>query len=283
MKNEEPIEIIEEIDEETLKKKKKRRLIILICLAILLLGIGFYISPFFLITGKNRQINNENINYLKDKFGDSVKISFVSKKKLWKYHICSQTTPYCAEVKYYNKKWTYPYGEGFIYTLLFMDQATNILKNNNIEYKEYANNENTLKLPSNLILIIKKDDTSKLVNAIREINNSNLINSLCVNQDDKCSGTFEINIFNSSEYDLIINKYKDYYGISGYKDFYQVIYESDENRFGKTLGNNIVRHNIGDGMFNCDIQECNNYKHIAYRYVIGNHNIIGNSIVLEGM
>lgn len=283
-KNKETLEEnIVEIDEEILKKKKKKKLIIIISLIICLLVIGFYIKPFLLITKKNRQINSENINYLKAKYGDTVNISFISKKKTWKYHICSKITPYCTEVRYQNKKWKYPQGEGFVYTLLFMDEAIQILKENNIEYKTYANNKNTLVLPDNFILVIKKDNNSNLINAIKKINNSNLIDSLCVNSKDKCTGKFEINIFNASEYDYITSEIKKDYDVIGYEAFYKILYDKEENRFGKRLGENVIRHNINDDMFTCNISLCDDYKYLAYRYVIGNHNQVGNTMIIEGI
>ena len=272
-----------EIDEETLKRKKKKNLIIIISLIVFLILIGFYIKPFLLITKKDRQINNENINYLESKYGNSVNISFISKKKVWKYHICSKITSYCVEVRYQNKKWQFPQGEGFVYTLLFMDEAVQILKENNIEYKAYSNNKNTLVLPDNLILVIRKENTNNLISAIKKINNSSLINSLCVNSKDKCTGKFEINIFNDSEYDYITNQIKENYDVSGYERFYQILYDKEENRFGKRLGENVVRHSINDDMFTCNDSSCNNYKYLAYRYVIGNHNQVGNTIIIEGI
>ena len=276
-------EASEEIDEETLKRKKKKKLIIIISLIIFLVILAFYAKPFLLITKKDKQINNENINYLKSKYGDNVNISFISKKKTWKYHICSKITPYCVEVRYQNKKWKYPHGEGFVYTLLFMDEAVQILKDNDIKYKTYTNNKNTLVLPDNLILIIKKDDTNNLINAIKRINNSNLINSLCVNSKDKCTGRFEINIFNASEYDYITSQIKEDYDIVGYEKFYQILYNKEENHFGKRLGENVMRNGINDGMFICNDPSCNNYKYLAYRYVIGNHNQVGNTMIIEGI
>ena len=283
-KNEEVAEeVVEEIDEAALKKKKKKKLIIIISLIIFLIIVIIYISPFFLITKKNRQINEENLTYLKDKYGDSVNIRFISKKKIWKYRICSKTTPYCTEIKYKKKKWKYPYGEGFIYTLLFMDEAAKILTDNDIEYKTYGNNENILKLPDNLILLIKKDDNGKLISAIKQINSSHLIDSLCVNSKEKCTGKFEINIFNASEYELITSLLKKSYDIKGYEDFYQALYDKEENRFGKRLGENVVRNGINDSMFECNDASCNNYKYLVYRYVIGNHNYVGNTMIVEGI
>jgi len=276
-------EISEEIDEEVLKKKKKKKLIIFISLIVFLVIFGFYAKPFLLITKKDKKTNDENINYLKSKYGDNVNINFISKKKVWKYHVCSKITPYCTEVRYKNNKWQYPYGEGFVYTLLFMDEAVQIFKENNIEYKAYGNNKNTLVLPDNFILVIKKDSTNNLINAIKRINNSSLISLLCVNSKDKCTGRFEINIFNTNEYDYIINKIKNDYDVSGYEDFYQILYDKEENRFGKRLGENVMRHNINDDMFICNDPSCNNYKYLAYRYVIGNHNQVGNTIIIEGI
>ena len=276
-------EVNEETYEETLKRKKKKKYIIIISLVIFLIIVGIYIKPFFLFGKKNHQINNENLNYLKDKYGDNVNIRFISKKKDWKYQICSKTTPYCVEVKYRNKKWKYPQGEGFVYTLLFMDEAVKILSDNDIEYKTYGNNKNILTLPDNLILVIKKDDDRKLIDAIRQINNSRLIDSLCVNSNEKCTGRFEINIFNSNEYDLITSEIKRNYDIVGYEDFYKVLYDKEENRFGKRLGENIVRHGINNDMFACDISLCNDYKYLAYRYVIGNHNYVSNTMIVEGI
>lgn len=282
-KDEKTEETTIEIDEETLKRKKRKKLIIIISLIVFLIVIGLYIKPFFLITKKDRQINNENLNYLESKYGDSVNISFISKKKVWKYHICSKMTPYCVEVRYQNKKWKYPQGEGFVYTLLFMDEIVVVLNDNNIEYKTYGNNKNTLALPDNLILVIKKDNTDNLIRVIKKINNSSLINSLCVNSRDKCSGRFEINIFNANEYDLITNEIKETYDVSGYERFYQVLYDKEKNRFGKRLGENVVRHNINDDMFTCNIDLCNKYKYLAYRYVIGNHNYVDNTMIIEGI
>ena len=276
-------EEIQEVDKEELKKKKKKKIIIIIIVILALVGIGFYIKPFILITKKSRKTNDENISYLQSKYGENIKISFISKKKAWKYHICSNVTSYCVEVRYQNKKWKYPYGEGFIYTLLFMDEAVGILKDNNIEYKTYGNNKNTLELPSNLILVIKKDNQNSLISAIKRINDSSLISSLCVNSDDKCSGKFEIDIFNASEYDYITSKLKDNYDVLGYETFYQVLYDKVENRFGKKLGENILRHGINDDMFACNISLCSDYEYLAYRYVIGNHNYVGNTIIIEGI
>ena len=275
--------ITEEIDEKELKKKKKKKLIIIISLLIFLVIVVIYIKPFFLITKKNRQNNMENLTYLKSKFGDSVDIRFYSKKRIWKYRICSKTTTFCAEARYKNKKWHYPQGEGFIYTVLFMDEATSILSDNNIEYKTYANNKNILTLPTNFILIIKKDDENKLINAIKQINRSNLIDSLCVNSKEKCNGKFEINIFNNEDYDLITSTLEKSYDVAGYEDFYQILYDKEENRFGKRLGENVVRHGINDDMFTCNDPLCNNYKHLAYRYVVGNHNYVGNTMIVEGI
>ena len=280
---EEVVEVTEEIDQDELKKKKKKKRIIIVSLIIFLIIVGIYIKPFFLFSKKNRSINKENLNYLKEKYGDSVNIRFISKRKVWKYQVCSKITPYCAEIRYKNKKWKYPEGEGFIYTILFMDETVNILKNNNIEYKTYGNNKNILTLPDNLILVIKKDNTGDLIDAIKRINRSNYIDSLCVNSKEKCTGKFEINIFNAKEYDVITDAIKKEYDVTGYEDFYKVLYDKEENRFGKRLGENVVRNGINDYMFSCNDSTCNNYKYLAYRYVIGNHNHVGNTMIVEGI
>lgn len=270
---------------ELIRKKRKKRIIIILLLLIVV-AIIVYIFPFFLITKKDKHLNNHNITYLNDKYGDNLKINFIVKRKKWKYKICSKETNFCANA-FYDKKnndWEYPNGEGFVYTVIFMDEIVGILDNDNIEYKTYTNNENTLTDPDKFILIIKKNDNySSLVSAIKEINRSKTINLLCTNSDNKCNGQFEINIFNEKDYDLITNTLTKEYNVKGYEDFYKVLYDSDEFKFGKRLGQNIIRHNIDDGMFNCSDNECNSYKHLVYRYVIGNHNHVGNTIVIEGI
>ncbi len=273
-------------DEENEVKKplnKKRLLLIILILVILILS-GIYMYPFLLFGSNNKKRNDDNIKYLLDRYDNKLTVSFVSrKKKVWTYEVCAKNSSFCGEIKY-KKNWIYPLGEGFIYTLIFMDNAVDTLRRNNIEYTTYTNNKSVFTRPNNLILVIKKDNAASLVNAIKEINNDKVIGSLCSKIDDnKCTGRFEINIFNKDDYELITSSIKKSYGIDSYYKFYEILYEKEENRFGTRLGNNVVRHNIDNNMFSCNIPECNNYKYLAYRYVIGNHNMVNNTIIIEGI
>ncbi len=280
-------EVTEEVtlDPEEIEKKKKRktRLIVFLILFFTLLVVAiWYTHPFFLIGKKNRLKNDENLKYLVDTYGETLRISFYTKKKkIWTYHLCSKKTPFCTDIKYNGKKWSYPKGENFIYTVLFMDEATDILDNNNINYTLYTDNETPLVLPNNFIVVVEKDDTSALINAITSIDQSSLISRLA--PEKKHGGKYEFNIFNKDDYKIITDSIKENYNVSGYEALYKILYDLDKNEFYAKLGNNIQRHYIDYTMFDCTADNCGEYKHIAYRYVIGNHKYVGNTMILEGI
>ena len=283
--------------EEVLEGKKKisvRKLLIIIGSVILGLVAFYFIFRGSIIVSKNDlTINDENINYLTSKYGSDINISFVSKKNkkkynIWQYDVCSKVTEFCIRAKYDDKKkeWTFNNGEGFMYALLLLDQAVDILNRNNISYRTYGNNKTPFDMASRFILVIKKEDDGALINAIKEINGSGYINNLCTYTHDSsndCTGEIEIDIFNSEDFDVVTEKAGSNYGISGYYALYKIILEDDENKFDSRLGTNIERHEIGDNMFNCINDDCGTYKHLTYRYVIGDHNQYKNTIIIEGL
>ena len=285
-------------DDENVEEGKKKinvfKLLIIIGSVILTLAILFLIFKSSIIVSKNDlTMNDENVNYLTSKYGENVDISFVSKKKkkkysIWEYNVCSKTTGFCVKAKYSDKHkdWTFINGEGFMYALLFLDQSIDILNKNNISYKTYGNNKTPFDMADRFILVLKKDDDGALINAIKEMDGSSFINSLCTYNTDSstdCTGEIEIDIFNNEDYDLITKEVSNSYGISGYRDLYKVILEHDENKYDSKLGTNIERHPIGDNMFTCVNDDCTTYKHLAYRYVIGDHNQFKNTIIIEGL
>ena len=277
-------------DDNGKKKNKKLLFIIIISVVVMILFIVLFMifGPKYLVSNKDSHVNDENIKFLVDTYGNDVKVTFLDKKKnknnyIWTYRICGNKSLYCAEIKYDDKgkDWIYPKGETFINTLIFMEQSTSILDKNNISYKEYTDNKVKYDMPNTFILVIKKDNTNTLVDAIREIDNNNLIDKLCF--DDTCTGKFEISIFNSNDYDIITKKLSKSYGVNSYEDLYAVLYKNDKVVYGKKLGENIERHSIDNNMFNCTSDDCNSYKHLAYRYVIGNHNHVNNTMIVEGI
>lgn len=285
-------------NDENVEEEKKKINIFKLCLiigsVILVLIILFFIFRSSIIISKgDLTMNDENVNYLTSKYGENIDVSFVSKKSkkkdnIWEYNVCSKTTEFCVRAKYDDgyKEWTINNGEGFMYALLFLDQAIDILNKNNVSYKTYGNNKSPFDMASRFILVIKKDDDSSLINAIKEMDSINLISSLCTYNTDsssKCTGEIEIDIFNSDDFDMIAKNANNNYGVSGYYDLYKILLESDENKFDSRLGKNIERHPIGDNMFTCVNDDCGTYKHLTYRYVIGDHNQFKNTIIIEGL
>ena len=292
--DEKEVKIENENTENGKKKISIRKLLIIIGSIILAIVILFFVfRSSIIISKKDLTMNDENVNYLTSKYGENIDVSFVSKKSnkkynIWEYNVCSKTTEFCVRAKYDDgyKEWTFNDGEGFMYALLFLDQAIDILNKNNISYKTYGNNKSPFDMASRFILVIKKDDDGSLINAIKEMDNSSLISSLCTYNADsssKCTGEIEIDIFNSDDYDMIVKKANNNYGISGYYELYKILLDNDSNKFDSRLGKNIERHPIGDNMFTCVNDDCGTYKHLTYRYVIGDHNQFKNTIIIEGL
>lgn len=268
-----------------IKKHSKKKKIIIISIFLILI-IAAVTLVIIICSRNNEESKDENIKYLIDKYGN-INTNILSKKgNKITYRLCSKITPFCTIINYdkKNKKWHYPKGEGFTYTITFMDQVINELESNNIVYYTYVDNLSPHDISNNFILIIKKEKQESLVNAITKIDNNNLIPLLCPNSnDDNCTGKFEINIFNSEDFDTIIKKKSKHYGIKDYTELYQILQKNDNSNYGNKVGNNIERHNINYDMFNCNDEYCINSKHIAYRYVIGNHNYAQNTIIIEGI
>lgn len=272
--------------EENKKKKKKAKLFLIIFgLLFFLIGIMYIISSL-LFSKKDKIDNDKNIEYLTNTYGDNVKISFLNKRKnIYSYSICSKKTIYCVQVKYneLNNNWEYPNGESFVSAFLFMDQLVNILDKYNIDYKAFTDANTSHDIPNNFVLAIKKDDEASLINAIKSINDSNLIDNICGKDGDSCNANYHITIFNKDDYDIIVNKVKKQSIIKSYSDLYEILLKNDEVIYSSRLGENIERHSIDDNMFSCTDSDCNRHKHITYRYVPGNHNHVGSTIIVEGI
>lgn len=273
-----------EVEKEKVSKKKK--IIIIVTIIFLAIITVIYVILAIIYNKNNGQIDNKEVEYLKSLYGD-ISINIESVKNDTKtYHICSKKAPFCTNIKYNEKtkNWHYPQGEGFAYAITFLDQAINVLEENNITYYTYVDNNIPNNASNSFILVIKKEDEQALINTIIRINNNDLIKLLCPsNRDSKCTGEFEINIFNSEDYNLIVKKHSKHYGIKNYFELYDILLKNDKVVYGNERGKNIERHNINENMFNCHDEDCTKCKHIAYRYVIGNHNHIGNTIIIEGI
>lgn len=293
-KDEKEIKKVDETAEEVKTKVNIRKLLVIIVSIILVLVFLFFVfRSSIIVSKKDLTANDENVNYLTSKYGDNIDVIFMAKKNkkkynVWEYNVCSKITKFCVKAKYDDKfkDWTFNNGEGFMYALLFLDQAIEILNKNNIDYKTYGNNKTVFDTINKFILVIKKEDDGTLINAIKEMNESNYINMLCsynTDSSNKCTGEIEIDIFNSADYDIVTKKESSNYGVSGYYDLYKILLENDNNKYDSKLGNNIERHPIGDNMFTCLDDKCSTYKHLAYRYVIGDHNQFKNTIIIEGL
>lgn len=273
----------EENVEEIKKTSKKKKIIIIISIIFFLIVVAIYIILAIIYNKNNGTVASKDIEYLKSLYGEVGVTLTVKKNNTKNYHICSKKTIFCTDAQYNEKtkQWHYPQGEGVAYSITFLDQFINTLKDNNISYYTYIDNNN---ISNNYILVIKKENEQNLINAIMTINNSDLIKSLCqYNRDSKCTGTFEINIFNSEDYDFIVKKHSKQYGINNYFDLYDILLKNDKTVYGESKGENIERNNINEKMFSCQDEDCIKHKHIAYRYVIGNHNYAGNTIIVEGI
>lgn len=275
-----------ELFAEDNKKKAKKVKIVTLVLGILFVVIGaLMIASSILFSKKDKKENDKNIDYLVKTYGENVTISFLNKKKqTYLYKICSKKTSFCVPAQYNEKKdkWSYPNKENSVSVLLFIDYAVGILDNNNVEYKTYIDTTISHDIPNNIVLVIKKDNEGALINAISNINGSNLIDKIC-GDDGNCNANYHITIFNKADYEIITSTLNGKTAIKSYADLYEVLYNHDDTVYGSRLGKNIERHNIGTNMFSCSDDDCNNHKHIAYRYVAGNHNHVDSTIIVEGI
>lgn len=282
-------EVIEEPKENEVEKEKvskKKKIIIIVAIVFFSIITVIYVILAIIYNKNNGQIDDKEVEYLKSLYGDlSINIEIV-KNDTKTYRLCSKKTPFCTTAKYNKKtkKWHYPQGQGFAYAITFMDQSIDVLEENNIAYYTYVDNNISHDISHNFMLVIKKEDEQNLINAIMRINNNDLIGSLCPsNRESKCTGEFEINIFNNEDYDLITKKHSKHYGVKNYFELYSILLKNDKVVYGNERGKNIERHNINENMFSCHDEDCIKCKHIAYRYVIGNHNHAGNTIIIEGI
>ncbi len=278
-------DIIDSLFDEDNKKKKKKTIKIIIIGIVIFIIIGILMTlPNMLFSKDDIAKKNENIDYLVKNYGNDVSIYFLKKRKgLFNYRICSKKTVFCTIVKYNEKKkkWMYPNGESQVNTILFMDQIVEILDNNGIKYVTYSDATVLHDIPNNYVLAVEKDDVLALTRAIISINESGLISSVCSNEE--CNANYSISIFNKADYEIITSKVKQTDSIKNYADLYEILYKNDDAPYASRLGDNIERHNVGDGMFNCNDEDCNNHKHIAYRYVAGSHNYVDSTIIVEGI
>ena len=271
--------------EEDNKKQRKRRKIFLLVAGILFIVIGILmIWSSLLFSKKDTTKRDSNLDYLTKTYGEDVSIGFLKKNKdIFSYNICSKKTSFCAVAQYNEakKEWIYPNGESQVNVVLFMDKAVSVLENNNVNYATYTDATTSHDIQNNYVLVIEKDDVSALTRSIININESGLIVNIC--SSEECNANYHVSIFNKADYDIITSKVKQTDSIKNYADLYEILFKSDDDVYGTRLGENIERHNIGDGMFNCNDEDCNNHKHIAYRYVAGSHNYVDSTIIVEGI
>lgn len=285
-KNDELFPGSDEIFAEENKKKAKKNKIIMLVLGILFIIIGaLMVASSLLFSKKDKTGNDKNIDYLVKTYGENVTVSFLNKKKdTYTYKICSKKTPFCVAAKYNEKKdkWSYPNKESAVNVLLFTDYTVSVLDSSSIEYKTYVDTTVSHDIPNNLVIVIKKENEGALINAITTINNSNLIDKVC-GDDGNCNANYHIAIFNKDDYEVITGAINEHTGIKSYTDLYEILFRHDDETYGTRLGENIERHNIGGNMFSCSDEDCIKHKHIAYRYVPGNHNHVGSTIIVEGI